>query len=253
MRNIVVTGSASGIGAATRRRLEANGDRVIGIDLRGADIIADLSIPEGRQFAVEQSIELSEGAIDGLVLSAGLTGMHTSGETTISVNYFGSVELLDSLRPAMEGRPNPCVVCLISNAARFVQYDDPIIKTLFEGDESTCREIFRGLDKGAGYRYAKHALARLIRHRSSEWAPLGVRITGCVPGMTATPMVDSLKADPELGPLLEDVSSPMGRMGTAEEMAGVIEFLLSDDAAFITGTMIWADGGLDAHDQPDIF
>lgn len=253
MRNVVITGSASGIGAATRARLESNGDRVVGIDLQNTDIIADLSTPEGRQFAIEQSLELCDGAIDGLVLSAGLTGMHTPGETTISVNYFGSVELLDSLRPAMEGRPNPCVVCLISNAARFVEYNDPIIQTLFEGDEAACREIFSTLDKGAGYRYAKHALARLIRHRAAKWAPLGVRITGCVPGMTATPMVESLKADPELGPLLENVTPPMGRLGTAEEMASVITFLLSDDAAFITGTMIWADGGLDAHDHPDIF
>ena len=253
MRNIVITGSASGIGLATKEKLEAEGDRVIGIDVRDAEIIADLSTPDGRKKAMDKALELTGGEIDGLILSAGLSGMNTPGDMTISVNYFGSVDLLDGLRPAMEGRPNPCVVCLVSTSSRFVEFDDPMIDALFEGDEAKCRAMINEMDKGAGYRYAKHALARLIRHRASEWAPLGVRITACVPGMTDTPMVDSLKEDPELGPILETMTSPMGRNGTAEEMAGVISFLLSDAASFITGTMIWVDGGQDARDNPDVF
>lgn len=253
MRNVVITGSASGIGLAAKLLLEEQGDRVIGIDIQDADIIADLATVNGRNLAIEKSLELCDGAIDSLILSAGLSGMNSDGETTISVNYFGTVELLDGLYSAMVGRPNPCVVCLVSNASRFVQYDDPIIDTLFDGDEDKCRKIFKNLDKGAGYRYAKHAIARLIRHRATEWAPSGVRITACVPGMTDTPMVDKLKEDPELGPILETVTSPMGRRGTPEEMAGIIAFLLSDAASFITGTMIWADGGLDAQDNPNIF
>ncbi len=253
MGNVVITGSASGIGLAAKEKLESQGDRVIGIDIRDADIIADLSTPEGRQHAIDQALAMTGSEIDGLVLSAGLSGMNTPGDMTISVNYFGTVDLFDALRPAMEGRPNPCVVCLVSTSSRFVEFDDPMIDALFEGDEAKCRAMINTMDKGAGYRYAKHALARLIRHRASEWAPQGVRITACVPGMTDTPMVDSLKEDPELGPLLESMTSPMGRNGTPEEMAGVIAFLLSDAASFINGTMIWVDGGQDARDNPDVF
>jgi len=253
MRNIVITGSASGIGLATKDMLEAAGDRVVGIDIKDAEVIADLSTPEGRKHAIDKALELTGGDIDGLVLSAGLSGMTTPGDVTISVNYFGSVDLMDALQPAMVGRPNPCVVCLVSTSSRFVEFDDPMIDALFEGDEEKCQKMILEMDKGAGYRYAKHALARLIRHRASEWASTGVRVTACVPGMTDTPMVDSLKEDPELGPILDVMTSPMGRNGTPQEMAGVIGFLLSDAASFINGTMIWVDGAQDARDNPDVF
>jgi len=74
MTTAVITGSASGIGAATRARLESEGFNVIGIDLRNAEIEADLSTPEGRQKAVSETIEKSNGKIDRLVLAAGLGG-----------------------------------------------------------------------------------------------------------------------------------------------------------------------------------
>ena len=73
MGTYAISGSASGIGAATRRRLEASGHRVIGIDLREADVIADLAISEGRGNAVASVLERSEGVIDGLVTAAGLS------------------------------------------------------------------------------------------------------------------------------------------------------------------------------------
>jgi NAD(P)-dependent dehydrogenase (short-subunit alcohol dehydrogenase family) len=91
LRNIVITGSASGIGLATKEKLEAEGDRVIGIDIRDAEIIADLSTPAGRKDAMDKALELTGGEIDGLILSAGLSGMNTPGDMTISVNYFGPV------------------------------------------------------------------------------------------------------------------------------------------------------------------
>ena len=67
MRTFAVTGSASGMGAATCRRLEADGARVIGIDLRDADVVADLGTPEGRAHAVEAVGQRCDGALDGLV------------------------------------------------------------------------------------------------------------------------------------------------------------------------------------------
>jgi len=106
MANVIISGSASGIGLAAREKLESQGDRIIGIDIRDAEIIADLSTPEGREHAIKQSLEMTNGEIDAVVLSAGLSGVTTPSDMTLSVNYFGSIELFDGLLPAMEGRPN---------------------------------------------------------------------------------------------------------------------------------------------------
>ena len=254
MRNVVISGSASGIGLATKQKLESQGDRIIGIDIRDADIVADLSKPEGRTQAIEEALAATSNEIDCVVLSAGLSGVNTPGDMTMSVNYFGSVELFDGLRPAMEGRPNPCAIGLVSNSSQFgIDYDDPMVLALLEGDEAKCREMVIKLDRGAGYRYSKHALARFIRRRALEWGPLGVRINAIVPGMTETPMVQTIKEDPEMGPFVGQLPIPPGRPGTAEEMAGVIAFMLSDAAAYIHGMMLWVDGGTDAAVRPDRF
>lgn len=254
MRNIVISGSASGIGLACKEKFESLGDRVIGIDIRDADIIADLSTVEGRQHAVAEALAMSDKAIDGLILSAGVSGMQHPGDFTVSLNYFGSIDLFDGLRPAMEGRPNPCAIGLVSNSSQFdIDYEDPMALALLEGDEAKCREMILELDRGAGYRYAKHALARAIRRRANDWGPLGVRINGIVPGMTETPMVSALKEDPEVGPMLDLLPIPLGRKGTAKEMAGVIAFMLSEDASYIHGMMMWVDGGTDAAIRPDRF
>jgi NAD(P)-dependent dehydrogenase (short-subunit alcohol dehydrogenase family) len=254
MANVVISGSASGIGLATRKKLESQGDRVIGIDIRDADVVVDLATSEGRASAIEQSLEVTGGEIDSVVLSAGLSGVNSPPDTTLSVNYFGSIELFDGFRPAMEGRPNACAIGLVSNSAQFgVDYDDPVILQLLEGNEAKCRKMVMELDRGAAYRFSKHALARAIRHRAVEWGPLGVRINGIVPGMTPTPMVRDIMDDPEMGPYIDMIPIPLGRKGTAEEMAGVIAFMLSDVAAYITGMMLWVDGGTDAAVRPDLF
>ena len=172
MTNIIISGSASGIGEATRKKLEGQGARVVGIDVRDAEIIADLSVPEGREEAIRRALESTGNGIDSVVLSAGLSGVSTPPDMTLSVNYFGSVELFDGLRPAMEGRPNACAIGLVSNSSQFgIDYDDPMVLALLEGDETKCREMVMSLDRGAAYRYSKHALARAIRHRAIEWGP----------------------------------------------------------------------------------
>lgn len=128
-----------------------------------------------------------------------------------------------------------------------------MVVALLEGDEARCREMVMGMDRGAGYRFSKHALARAIRHRAIEWGPLGVRINAIIPGMTETPMVQDIMDDPEMGPFVDMIPCPLQRKGSAEEMAGVIAFMLSDAAAYITGSMLWVDGGTDAAIRPDLF
>ncbi len=254
MKNIVISGSASGIGQATKRKMESEGYRTICIDIRDADIIADLSTAEGRQQAIDRALEIAGGEIDAVVLSAGLSGLSSAADVTLSLNYFGSVELFDAFRPAMEGRTNACAIGLVSNSSQFdIDYDDELVLALLAGDEARSIELVQQRDRGAAYRYSKHALARAIRHRAVEWGPLGVRINAIVPGMTQTPMVEDILKDEEFGQFAELLPIPLGRKGTAEELAGAISFLLSDAASYVSGMMMWVDGGTDAAVRPDRF
>ena len=99
MGSIAITGSASGMGAATKARLESNGHRVIGVDQRDADIVADLSSADGRRTAIEGVHRLADGSLDGLVTFAGMGPLPgRAGSLLVSVNYFGTVELLSGLR-----------------------------------------------------------------------------------------------------------------------------------------------------------
>ena len=89
-----VTGSASGIGAAVSKQLQEAGHTVLGIDRQNADIIADLSTVEGRINAANQVKALSNNKLDGLVCCAGLGVTAPSASLVISVNYFGTTELI---------------------------------------------------------------------------------------------------------------------------------------------------------------
>ena len=86
MRTIVVTGAAGGIGRATCTRLEKNGDRVIGVDVRDAEIIADLATVDGRNEMVAAVERACDSSLDGLVAGAGVMG---DSPDVVSINYFG--------------------------------------------------------------------------------------------------------------------------------------------------------------------
>jgi len=98
---IAVTGSASGIGAGIAARLRRDGEEVIGVDLRNAEVIADLSTAVGRAAAIAGIAHHAGDALNGVVACAGL-GPHVSDHPAIAaVNYFGAQQLLAALRPLL--------------------------------------------------------------------------------------------------------------------------------------------------------
>ena len=142
-RTIAVTGSGSGMGAALTERLTTAGDRVIGIDLKNAEIQADLGTADGRAQAIERVGELSSGSLDGLVTLAGLAGLpERPASLLISVNYFGTVELLAGLRPLLARGTDPAAVAISSNSTTCQPgLDEALIASCLEGDEAATRAL----------------------------------------------------------------------------------------------------------------
>src|SRR5207247_3105235 len=122
VRAIAVTGSASGIGAAVRTLLSAGGARVIGVDRRAAEVIADLSREADRTAAVAAVTAACAGVLDGLVTSAGF-GSGFDEPTQIRVNYFGTVGLLAGLRPCLARAAASSAVAVASDALAAVPGD----------------------------------------------------------------------------------------------------------------------------------
>jgi NAD(P)-dependent dehydrogenase (short-subunit alcohol dehydrogenase family) len=249
-----VTGSASGIGAAVRRQLERDGDRVIGVDLRDAEIEADLSQPAGREQAIAAIRAAAGGALDRLVLCAGL-GAHLDDFALIaSVNYFGATAFLDALLPDLSGRPGAAAVAVCSNSAQFLPVEDhPYVVALLAGDEARAREIVAEENGFLAYAGSKHALCRKLRRLAGAWGQAGVRLNGICPGPTETPLLQGSREHPVFGAGVEGLDVPLGRFAQPSEIADVIAFLLSPGAGYVHGSIVYADGGNDAVVRPDRF
>ncbi|MEX2556319.1 MAG: SDR family oxidoreductase [Actinomycetota bacterium] len=254
MSTVVVTGSASGIGAACAARLASEGHEIIGVDMRDADVIADLSTVDGRRSAIDACGSAPGGSIAGLVTCAGLAGMpDRPGSLLTAVNYFGTVELLEGLRPLLGGG---AAVAISSNSTT-VQPGVPmdVVEACLSGDVERAAAAADATPGGsiATYPATKMAVARWVRRQAPRkaWIGAGIRLNAVAPGLITTPMTDELRSDPLLGPALDLFPVPMGRPGTPEEVAAVVSFLLGPDASLLAGSIVFADGGSDAKIRAD--
>lgn len=250
----VVTGSASGIGKAVREQLEADGLRVVGVDLREAEVIADVSTPEGRSLAVAGAREAAGGSLQKLVVAAGVGGHIEQADLVPKVNYFGTLAVLDGLADAMKGQPGASAVVVASNSAQIGNPDThPFVLAMLDGDEERALAELPEQGAALAYPYSKHALARAVRRRAGEWGSIGVRLNAIAPGTTETPLLRGSAEHPVLGQFVDSIPVPLGRRAQPDEIARAIRFLLSDDASYIHGSVLWADGGTDAVQRPDAF
>src|SRR5262245_21052712 len=110
-RTVVVTGSASGIGKATAAILAQSGDRVIGVDLHDAEVIANLATTAGRQQMIDQVAGIAGNQLDAVFACAGVA---RAGAQTIAINYFGAVATLEGLRPLLARSNQPRAVTIAS-------------------------------------------------------------------------------------------------------------------------------------------
>jgi 2-keto-3-deoxy-L-fuconate dehydrogenase len=231
-RVALVTGAASGIGAAIAARFRAEGARVAGLDVKSGgasdlELIADMRSSAQLEQAVKT---LSEkfGAPDILVHAAASTVPGGIFETDpaafidlYDVNVVGAVRLLQLCAPAMRARGGAVVMLSSINA-----------------DYATPSQ--------AAYAATKAALNNLVQTAALELASSSIRVNAIAPASIDTPLLQasfSRRGDPENARTQNIARHPLGRLGTAEEVAELALFLVSDRAQWMTGSVYAIDGG----------
>ncbi|WP_104109944.1 SDR family oxidoreductase [Arthrobacter sp. N199823] len=249
-RTYVVTGAGSGIGASTAALLRDRGEIVIGVDLKGAEIEADLSTTAGRKTAADRAIDLAGGSIDAVIACAGIAAPIP---LTVSVNYFGVTEFLEHLAPVLAKSPAPRAA-VVSSAATLQNTSAELVDAMLAGDEAKALEIGAALaaQGPAGYlNYpsSKRALSRWVRRESitERWAGAHIPLNAIAPGTVISPMTEQLLATEEGRKMVDDsMPMPLNYHSDSIVLARLLAWLTSEENTHATGQTIYIDGGVDA-------
>ncbi len=243
-RITIITGAASGIGRAVSNLLAGRGERVIGVDLNGADIAADLADDAVRaKLATHLLTELPQ--IDAVISCAGVS-LPNDGARTVSVNFFGATRLLTRLLPRLTEAPAPRVV-VISSIASLFPPDRELVDCCLADDEARAR-LIGARDGNKAYASSKRALTQWIRRTATgaDFAGRGVLLNGIAPGTIKTAMANPILTNPEGRAMLaKAVPIALGDYADPGEIAPLIAFLASADNRFMVGQVPFVDGGSD--------
>ncbi len=254
MADYAMTGGATGIGAALREQLTERGHRVISIDIKAGDVIADLSTPAGREQGIAGVRELAPDGLDGLIVCAGLPPVARPLSLISGVNYFAAVAVVEGLQDLVAKRRGT-VLLVASNSAPMMPVDDPYVAACLAGDEAAAAAELEGRDGHVAYAGSKCALTVWMRRHVVPMAKAGVRINAVAPGITRTPLTEQVFADEAMGQTMRDFEASVPWGGTAEptQIANVMRFMLSDEADNVCGSVFFVDGGSDAMLRSDQF
>jgi NAD(P)-dependent dehydrogenase (short-subunit alcohol dehydrogenase family) len=231
----VVSGAGSGIGLATSAALMSEGARVAALDLRppaARDGLLPLACDVTNQAVIDAAVSAAVahfGRIDLLINNAGIGAQGTIEENAIDewqrifdVNVFGIVRLTRACLPHLRKSPSAAIV----NTASIVSWT--------------------GLPRRACYGASKGAVYALTLAMAADHLADGIRVNCVCPGTIDTPWVGRLLAaapDPAAARANLVARQPIGRLGTAEEVAAAICYLASPAAGYTTGTALQIDGG----------
>jgi NAD(P)-dependent dehydrogenase (short-subunit alcohol dehydrogenase family) len=242
------------MGAAVVDRLVADGHTVIGIDIKDADVVADLSTPDGRRTAAATALERAGGVLDGAVLAAGLGPAPGPDRARLiaEVNYLGVVELLDAWRPALAAAERAKVVVFSSNSTTTMpMVPRRAVRALLERDVPKALGSLRMFGRMApsfAYGASKIAVSQWVRHEAvtPEWAGAGIRLNAIAPGAILTPLLEQQLATPAEARRIKAFPVPVGGFGDPGQLAAWVVFMLSEAADFLCGSVVFVDGGSDA-------
>ncbi len=244
-RRIVVTGAASGIGRALAQQLTVAGETVIGVDLKDADVCADLGTDAGRSQAVASVLEQCDGVLDGLVACAGI---NTPSPVLLSVNFFGVTALAEGLRPALAAAPAPRAA-VVGSISGTQPVDAQVVEACLRSDEPAAvarAEVVMEEGPQKLYPSSKSALAQWMRRVcvTPEWAGAGIPLNAVAPGVVRTPMSEPLFADERMKAVMDQaVPMPLNGYADAETIAAALGWLISPQNTHMTGQVLYVDGG----------
>lgn len=240
MRAGIVTGAGSGLGEAAAKRLAREGGKIIVAD-RDQDsaervaeeinasggyatpFVADVSVHEDAQRLVRFAVS-AHGRLDFAFNNAGIT------PRLVDVHEIAAQDWLDVIGVNLTG----VFFCMQAELAHFVEHGGGAIVNM----ASTA-----GLMAHAGraaYSASKHGIVGLTRSAAVEYARRGIRINAVAPGPIDGPSAQGLP--PQLRAVIA-AKTAMNRPGTVDEVAAVVNFLVSDEASFITGSVYEVNGG----------
>ncbi len=230
---ILVTGAASGIGAALMKIL---GQRAIGLDRSGAQITCDLSDPE----AIDQVASALPGTLDGIAHVAGLPGTRDR-DAIMAVNSFAPLRLTRALLPKL--RDGAAIVAVSSVTA--LRCKQPIAVLDLSIERVAPPVDLAAMDGTAVYELSKALINRWVAQTAVALRPRSIRVNSVSPGPVETPILDDFRTS--IGEArIAAAAGMVGRHGQPAEIAAVIAFLLGPDASWINGTDIRVDGGYHA-------
>ena len=266
----VVTGAGRGMGRACADRLQHTTDVLVLVDL-DADGLAEAAatLAEGAAEAVAVVADVADraamaalaervaglGTLGPVAHAAGISPTMADWRRILTVDLAGTAHLVDACTPLVG--PGTAMVCFASMAATLMGsavdptadavLDDPAAPDL---PDRLRAAMGAGVEEpGTAYALAKRGVQRLVRRAARAWGPMGGRINSVSPGIIDTPMGRQEFAGQPMMAVMRD-HTPLGRTGTADELAAAAAFLCGPGAAFVTGTDLLVDGGCVAGLEP---